>query len=556
LKNFTNLLFHSTKEEQIKNIETFFKLTKHKREYTAEEVANLRTSHVDSIPTTAIFTARRMRDKLSKMSIDSTSHFRSLGCLNPTQARALSEATYNTSNQAVDGIYISGWQEASSGENTYSTMFPDQSIYPVNSVPEKIKKMNNVLIAAERVRQEKLRSSILTDEEKEKLKDIQYQVPIIADMEAGFGQEIHTFQLAVECIKAGVACVHLEDQDGSLKKCGHMGGKVKVSISQFINKLKSIRLAADVLGADTVIIARTDAMGTQLINNVSNKVDRTFCYKGFKKSEFLKNALLGSYFKDVSVLYDQLMYHKVLEEKVISGKKQIVINHDLYLKLLDSEKDSKTFNAIISHLKKTLSLTDDKAKALYSFFEMTPFLATADGYYRYNASLDAAIKVGLAVAPYCDLIWFETAHPSLEDAKIFATEIHKKYPGKMFHYNCSPSFNWKKNFVEKYGDDYERNLKNFGQELAKLGFKSQKITLFGMHVINQAMKDRVNGFQENGMLGYSRLQEEEKESGNQSLEHQSFVGVNVWADVTMACTDENNELLATQGESATMDQFE
>ncbi len=549
-------MFHSSKEEQIKNIETFFKQTKHKRDYSAEDVANLRTSHVDSIPTTAIFTARRMRDKLAKMPLNSSSHFRALGCLNPTQARALAEATYNTSQPSVDGIYLSGWQEASSGENTYAAMFPDQSIYPVNSIPEKIKKINNVLIAAERVRQEKLRHTGLSEKEKDRLRKINYQVPIIADMEAGFGQEIHTFQLALECIKAGVACVHLEDQDGSLKKCGHMGGKVKVSINQFINKLKSIRLAADVLGADTVIIARTDAMGTQLINNVCNKVDQMFCYKGFKKNDFLKNSLLETYFQDLSVLFDQLMYHQIIEEKVIGSKKHSVLNHELYLKLLDCEKDSKLFKEVITYFIKTLSLTEHKAIALYSYFKIMPFLATADGYYRYNASLDAAIKVGLAVAPYCDLIWFETAHPSLEDAKLFAKEIHRKYPGKMFHYNCSPSFNWKKNFVEKYGDDYERHLKNFSLELAKYGFKSQKITLFGMHVVNQAMKTRVNDFQSKGMLGYSMLQEEEKETGNQSLEHQSFVGVNVWSDVTKICTDANNELLATHGESATMDQFD
>tara|TARA_A100001015_G_C15008004_1_gene721676 strand:+ start:541 stop:2232 length:1692 start_codon:yes stop_codon:yes gene_type:complete len=555
LNTHQRLLQYNSETESIQNIQEFFKITGHSRDYCPKDVATLRPRFPSEIPNYAMITSIIMRKKLSELCLSSNQFFASLVCLNPTQARAMAEACCFSDQSPLDGIYLSGWQEASSGENTYGAMFPDQSLYPVNSVPEKIKKIKQVLMAADIVNQHRLTQKYIPKESKKMFESINYHLPIIADLEAGFGQEIHTYQLAKSCIESGAACLHLEDQDGSLKKCGHMGGKVKVSVQDFKNKLKSVRLAADVLGTNTVIIGRTDALGTKLINNASDERDQPFLYYQLPVQQLSMHPYIIENEIRLDAWVLDLIQSKIVE-KILIGNQSKYIILSVWVPLLDESRTSvSTYTTLVNKFSSTLGCTINQSQWLVAVLHNCQPLQTSNGFYRYNCNLESAIMVGKSIVNDVDLIWFETSEPDLNEAKLFANAIHSIHPTMQLHYNCSPSFNWKSNFEKYFGFNWESNLREFNHELAKLGYKSQKITLFGMHVTNQSIKEWVQEFQKNHMAGYSVLQEREHSSNNQSLEHQSFVGVDIWAHITELCQGKGSELVATHGDSATMDQF-
>ena len=275
-------------------------------------------------------------------------------------------------------------------------------------------------------------------------------------------------------------------------------------------------------------------------------------YQGFSREDFLTDPFLNS----LQLKNDAL---KALETKGLlqSHAKSNCFYLTASTKKLLNEifKGSKSVSQKAqSQFMKALQLNQEQAQVLLPFLHKAPYLSTQEGYFHYQASLEAAITVGNAIAPYVDLIWFETAHPNLKEAAAFAKAVHQKHPKQAFHYNCSPSFNWKSHFTSEFGSKAQSKLKTFNHDLAKLGFKSQKITLFGMHVSNQATNHYVNQFQTHNMAGYSALQEEERLTKNRSLEHQNFVGTNLWAHITKTCTG-SDSVLPTSGKSATMNQF-
>ena len=305
-----------------------------------------------------------------------------------------------TGNQAIQevqaglkAIYCSGWQVAGDG-NSSGEMYPDQSLYPVDSVPKMVQRINNALQRTDEIHA--LNGDTSTD----------WFAPIIADAEAGFGGNLNAFELMKSMIRAGAAGVHFEDQLSSAKKCGHMGGKVLVPTGEAIAKLSAARLAADVLGVPTVLIARTDADAANLITSDSDERDHPF----------------------------------------ITGER------------------------------------------------------TPEGFFRTTPGLDQAIARGLAYAPYADLLWCETSKPDLEQARRFADAIHARYPDQLLAYNCSPSFNWKANL----DDD---TMRCFREELGKMGYKFQFITLAGWHALNLGMFELASAYKADGMYAYSQLQE-------------------------------------------------
>src|SRR3982751_4829836 len=264
----------------------------------------------------------------------------------------------STGNQAVqqvraglEAIYLSGWQVAADA-NLARQMYPDQGLYPVNSVPEVVRGINAALLRADQI------------DHAEGRDDIDWLVPIVADAEAGFGGHLNVFELTKAMIEAGAAGVHFEDQLASEKKCGHMGGKVLLPTSHAIRNLISARLAADVMGVPTVIVARTDADPANLITSAVDPADQPF----------------------------------------LTGERTVV------------------------------------------------------GFYRTKAGLEQAISRGLAYAEYADLIWCETGTPDLNFAKAFADAIHAKFPGKLLAYNCSSSFNWKKNLDDATIAKFQKEL--------------------------------------------------------------------------------------------------
>ena len=360
-----------------------------------------------------------------------------------------------TGNQAVQhakaglkALYISGWQVAADA-NTSGNTYPDQSLYPVDSVPTLVKRINSALLRADQVEtMERFENKGVTSDDR--------MLPILADAESGFGGPLNVFELMKAMIEAGAAGVHFEDQLSSEKKCGHMGGKVLVPTQTQIRTLNSARLAADVMNVPTIIFARTDANAANLITSDIDEYDKPF----------------------------------------ITGKR------------------------------------------------------TIEGFYKTRPGLDQAIARGLAYAPYADLIWCETSKPDLDEAKIFADAIHKKYPDQFLAYNCSPSFNWKKNLDKD-------TMKKFQSELGKMGYKFQFITLAGFHLNNYATFKLAQAYKQDGMAAYSELQEAEfaaEKDGYTSTKHQREAGTSYFDAVSQALTQGKSSTVAMAG-STEEDQF-
>lgn len=242
------------KEQQIKDLQNKWSTEDRwngiTRTFSAEEVINLRGSfHIEH--TLARKGAERFWHDLKKEQLVS-----GLGALSGNQAIQSVQA-------GLKAIYCSGWQVAGDG-NSAAEMYPDQSLYPVDSVPKMVERINNALQRTDQIHH-------LNDDHK-----IDWMVPIIADAEAGFGGNLNAFELTKHMIKTGAAAVHFEDQLSSAKKCGHMGGKVLVSTQDAINKLIAARLAADVVDVPTILIARTDANAANLLQSDADKHDHKF----------------------------------------------------------------------------------------------------------------------------------------------------------------------------------------------------------------------------------------------------------------------------------------
>ena len=400
------------------------------RPYTAEEVVNLRSS-VNVEYTLAKLGAEKFWNHLQD-----DEPICALGAVTGNQAVQEVQA-------GLKAIYCSGWQVAGDN-NSAGTMYPDQSLYPVDSVPKLVEKINNALIRTDEIHWQQGDDSI------------DWIVPIIADAEAGFGGNLNAFELMKHMIKAGASVVHYEDQLSSAKKCGHLGGKVLVTTSEAVNKLVAARLAADVMGTSTLIIARTDANAANLLTTDVNECDRKF-------------------------------------------------------------------------------VTGDHSP---------------EGFHYVNNGLDQAIDRGLSYAPFADLLWCETAKPNLDEARQFADSIHREFPDQMLAYNCSPSFNWKENLDEN-------TMKEFREELYKMGYKYQFITLAGWHSLNMGMFELSKAYKEDGMWAYSQLQQREfanEKFGFRAAKHQAFVGTGYFDAIQNTITQGRASTTAMQG-STEEDQF-
>ena len=380
------------------------------RPYTAEDVLRLRGS-VQIEHTLARLGAERLWELLQ-----TEPYVNSLGAMTGNQAVQQVQA-------GLKAIYVSGWQVAADANNA-GQMYPDQSLYPADSVPNLCRRINSALQRADQVHHA----------EGKVAPGQTWFAPLVADAEAGFGGTLNAFELMKGMIEAGAACVHFEDQLSSAKKCGHLGGKVLVSTTEAIQKLVAARLAADVMGVPSLIMARTDADSAHLLTSDIDPRDRAFC----------------------------------------TGERM------------------------------------------------------PEGFFRIRGGIESAIARGLAYAPYADLIWCETSHPDLEEAWQFAEAIHAKHPGKLLAYNCSPSFNWRKHLDEA-------TIASFQQELARMGYKYQFVTLAGFHALNLSMFELARGYKLAGMTAYSRLQEKEfsreTEYGYEAVKHQRFVGTGYFDQV-------------------------
>ena len=382
------------------------------RGYTAEDVVRLRGSvQVEHT------LARRGAEKLWRL-CNERPYVHSLGALTGNQAMQQVRA-------GVPAIYLSGWQVAADANDSLS-MYPDQSLYAVSSVPTVVKRINNALL-----RQDQIQTMEGTG-------NVDWLAPIVADAESGFGGVLNAFELMKAMIEAGAAGVHFEDQLASVKKCGHMGGKVLVPTQDMVQKLIAARLAADVMGVPTVLLARTDAEAADIVTSDVDENDRPF-------------------------------------------------------------------------------LTGER---------------TSEGFYKTRKGFDQALSRGLAYAEYADMVWCETGTPDLAFARRFAEGIHRKYPGKMLAYNCSPSFNWKRNL-----DD--ATIAKFQRELGAMGYKFQFITLAGFHALNHSMFELAHAYARQDMTAFVELQQREfaaAERGFTAVKHQREVGTGYFDRITQVVT--------------------
>ncbi len=349
-----------------------------------------------------------------------------------------------TGNQVVQqvsaglqAVYVSGWQVAADANNSPHT-YPDQSLYPADSVPTLVRRLNQALVRADQINHA------------EGNHETYWLAPLVADGEAGFGGNLNAFELMKGMIEAGAAGVHFEDQLSSAKKCGHLGGKVLVPTVEAIQKLVAARLAADVLGVPTLVIARTDAESATLITNDVDPRDH----------------------------------------KWLTGER------------------------------------------------------TSEGFFRVRGGTKAAIARAISYAPYADLIWCETATPDINEAREFAEGVHAKFPGKMLAYNCSPSFNWRRNLNDS-------QIASFQRELGALGYKFQFITLAGFHALNHSMFELARGYKTSGMTAYCRLQDaefrSEADQGYEAVKHQQFVGTGYFDTIQQVISGGTSSTIALEG---------
>ncbi len=403
------------------------------RPYSAEDVVRLRGSVMPELTL-----AKMGAEKLWKLVNGDAKkgYVNCLGALTGGQAMQQVKA-------GIEAIYLSGWQVAADN-NSYQSMYPDQSLYPVDSVPTVVKRINNTFRRADQVQWQK---GVNPGDNN----FIDYFAPIVADAEAGFGGVLNAYELMKSMIEAGASGVHFEDQLASVKKSGHMAGKILVPTQEAVQKLVAARLAADVCGVPTIILARTDANAADLLTSDCDDYDKPF------------------------VMGDR----------------------------------------------------------------------TAEGFYRTRAGLDQAIARGLAYAPYADMIWCETATPNLDEARRFADAIHKEYPDQLLAYNCSPSFNWKKNLDDK-------TIAKFQEELSAMGYKYQFITLAGIHNMWFNMFDLAYHYARGeGMKHYVNMVQEPEfaaaERGYTFVAHQQEVGTGYFDDVTTVIQGGKSSVTALTG---------
>ena len=396
------------------------------RTYAAEKVLSLRgTLKIEHT------IADEMSRKLWHL-LQTESFVPALGALSGNQAVQMAQA-------GLQAIYLSGWQVAADANLAGST-YPDQSLYPANSVPMVVHRINRSLQRADQIQ-------VLKGEN-----GCDHWIPIVADAEAGFGGPLNAYELMLEMIEQGAAGVHFEDQLAAAKKCGHMGGKVLVPTFEFIHKLVAARLAADVAGVPTVLIARTDAESAKLLTSDFDERDKEFC----------------------------------------TGER------------------------------------------------------TEEGFFRVRSGLELALARAKAYAPYADLLWCETSKPDLDFARRFAEGVRAEFPDKLLAYNCSPSFNWRKNLDESTIDKFQK-------ELGAMGYKFQFVTLAGFHALNLSMWELARGYQQRQMAAYTELQEREfaaEQEGYRAAKHQAFVGAGYFDEITRICGQSSTEALRESTEEA------
>ncbi len=453
----------------------------------------------------------------------------------------------------IEGIYLGGWATSAKGSVTEDPG-SDLASYPLSQVPDEAAGFVRALLTADR-NQEFLRSH-MTEKQRSETPAVDYRPFIIADADTGHGGDPHVRNLIRRFAEVGVPGYHIEDQRPGTKKCGHQGGKVLVPSDEQIKRLNAARFQLDIMRVPGIIVARTDAEAANLLDSRGDERDQPFIL-GVKnvslptyKAGFL--ALMRRFYAlGIKELNGHLLYALVQDEmaaadawldrtglsaqvleSVAAHKKAPEVSVDVlfdkvasrFLELWEAEADLHVYGDAVAEV---LEFRAGEGEALEtgveawrrfasgaSFYEARrkarslgvdivwdcEHAKTPEGYYQVRGGIEYAVAKSLAVAPFADVLWMETATADLGEARRFADAVHAKFPEKMLAYNLSPSFNWDSTGMS---DD---ELRRFPEELGKMGFVFNFITYGGHQIDGLAAEEFALALRQDGMLALARVQ--------------------------------------------------